>query len=118
MMTANERREEIIRLLIGRRFESASNLAREFSVTTRTIRTDIVVLTLSYPLDTVMGRHGGVKLADWYHPHSNILSTEQQDVLFQLIRIANQTQKKILYQILFEYGSPQNRRMIEAQSKE
>lgn len=44
-MTASERRDEIIRILIVRRFETAGRLAIELSVTERTIRSDILILS-------------------------------------------------------------------------
>ena len=52
-MTATERREEIMRIMVARREESMQVLARELGVTDRTIRNDILVLTAKYPLDTV-----------------------------------------------------------------
>ena len=67
-MSPNERRQQLIEVLCQRRQDTMANLAEEFGVNERTIRRDIEVLTLSYPLDTVSGRYGGgVKVADWYH---------------------------------------------------
>lgn len=60
-------------------------LALELGVTRRTIRSDITALTVDYPLETQRGNGGCVKVADWYHPHRNILSCEQQRVLSELI---------------------------------
>ena len=95
-MTANERRAEIMRLLVTR----------------RTICTDIETLTLDYPLESTMGRNGGVRLPEWYHPHRNILSAEQQTVLSQLMESANERQREVLAQMLVEYGSPKTRQMM------
>ena len=111
-MTANERRAEIMRVLTARRSESMTHLAEEFQVTTRTIRADILALTVDYPLETVMGRHGCVRVAEWYHPHRNILSAEQQTVLSQLMESANERQREVLAQMLAEYGSPKTRQMM------
>ena len=58
-----------------------------------------------------MGRNGGVRLPDWYHPHRNILSAEQQTVLSQLMESANERQREVLAQMLVEYGSPKTRQM-------
>ena len=79
-MSANERRAEIIRIMVARRQESMQVLASELGVTDRTIRADILALTAEYPLETVRGNGGGVRIADWYHPHKNILSKEQISV--------------------------------------
>ena len=110
-MTANERRAEIMRILTARRQESMGRLALELGVTRRTIRSDITALTVDYPLETQRGNGGCVKVADWYHPHRNILSCEQQRVLSELIGICNVHQANVLRQMLAEYGSSQHRTM-------
>lgn len=104
-MSANERRAEIIRILLSRRQETMQVLALELGVSDRTIRTDITALTAEYPLETVRGNGGGVRIADWYHPHKNILSKEQILVLEQMMNAADDSQKKVLDQMLRAYGS-------------
>lgn len=44
-MTATERWEEIMKIMVARGQENMTNLARELDVTTQTIRTDIEILT-------------------------------------------------------------------------
>lgn len=105
VVSANERRAEIIRIMVARRQESMQVLARELGVSDRTIRNDILVLTTEYPLETVRGNGGGVRIADWYHPHKNILTVEQMTVLEQLMSQADDDQKRVLDQMLREYGS-------------
>lgn len=106
MTTANERRAEIMRILVARRHETMAELANELGVTDRTIRTDITVLTADYPLETVRGNGGGVKIADWYHPHKNFLSSEHQTVLIKMLDKADKQEQKILLEMLAEFGSP------------
>lgn len=108
-MTANERRAEIMRIMTARRQESMGRLALELGVTRRTIRSDITALTVDYPLETQRGNGGCVKVADWYHPHRNILSCEQQRVLSELIGNCDAYQVNVLRQMLTEYGSSQHR---------
>lgn len=105
-MTANERRNEIMRILMGRRHETMRHLADELDVTDRTIRTDITILTVDYPLETVRGNGGCVKVADWYHPHRNIFSQEQQNLLINLLSKADNSEQKILREMICAYGSP------------
>lgn len=105
VVSANERRAEIIRIMVARRQESMQVLARELGVSDRTIRTDILALTAEYPLETIRGNGGGVRIADWYHPHKNILTVEQMTVLEQLMSQADDNQKRVLDQMLREYGS-------------
>ena len=58
-MGTAERRSAIMKLLCRRRYETIGNLASEFSVSERTIRRDIEVLSYSEPIYTQSGRHGG-----------------------------------------------------------
>ena len=108
-MTMNERRAEIIRILTARRKDTMRQLAEELGVTMRTIRSDILVLTVDYPLETQRGHGGCVKVADWYHPHRSILSDEQQRVLKQLMSTGDEHQAKVLREMLMEYGSRSRR---------
>ena len=85
-MTMNERRAEIMRILTARRSITMPELARTFQVTTRTIQNDVVALTVDYPLETQQGKGGCVRVAQWYHPHRNILSGEQQRVLAEIMK--------------------------------
>ena len=93
-MSANERRAEIMRIMVARRQENMQVLASELGVSDRTIRNDIVALTAEYPLETYRGNGGGVRIAEWYHPHKNIMSQEQISVLEQLMEKADDAQKK------------------------
>ena len=101
-MSANERRAEIMRIMVARRQENMQVLASELGVSDRTIRNDIVALTAEYPLETY---RGGVRIAEWYHPHKNIMSQEQISVLEQLMEKADDAQKRVIDQMLREYGS-------------
>ena len=94
-----------MRIMVARRQENMQVLAAELGVTDRTIRNDILVLTAEYPLETTRGNGGGVRIADWYHPHKNIFSQDQISVLEQLMDKADDEQKKVLDQMLREYGS-------------
>ena len=108
-MTPIERRQEIMRILVARRSETAPRLARELGVGVNTIRRDILALTLDFPLETIPGKYGCVRVAEWYHPHRNIMSMEQQTVLSQLMESATERQREVLRQMLVEYGSPKAR---------
>ncbi len=112
-MMLNERRAEIMRILTARRRETMGCLANELNVTSRTIRTDITALMVDYPLETLRGNGGCVKVADWYHPHRNLLNEEQQRTLSQLMESATEQQAEVLREMLVEYGSPKYRQMYE-----
>ena len=112
-MTMNERRAEIMRILTARRSITMPELARRFQVTTRTIQNDVVALTVDYPLETQQGKGGCVKVAQWYHPHRNILSGEQQCVIAEIMQTASEQQAQVLREMLLEYGSPKTRQTLQ-----
>jgi len=102
-----------MRILVGRRRETMKHLAVELGVTDRTIRNDVTILTVDYPLETIRGNGGCVKVANWYHPHKNILSQEQQAVLTQLMNKVDEPQQRVLREMLVEFGSPAFRKQLE-----
>ena len=79
-----ERRQKILEVLCLRRHDTYSNLAHEFNVSTGTIRRDIVVLTCSYPIETVKGSHGGVRVAEWFHLDRRTLNSAEITFLRRL----------------------------------
>ena len=83
-MDQSERRNAIIDVLCQRRFESVANLAAQFNVSTRTIKSDILVLSCSYPITTTRGHNGGIRIADWFHPDKRFLSRQQENLLCRL----------------------------------
>ena len=111
-MMPNERKNEIMRILTARRSDTAPHLAAELGVSVKTIRRDILQLMTEYPLETVSGNGGCVRVAEWYHPHRNIMSMEQETVLSQLMESATEQQREVLRQMLVEYGSPKTRQTM------
>ena len=104
-MNTYERRAEIMRILTVRKRETMGRLADELGVSDRTIRNDITVLTAEYPLETARGIGGCVKLAEWYHPHRNILTQEEQRVLSRLATFGDVHDQRVVTNMLAAYGS-------------
>lgn len=104
-MSASERRAEIMRILVGRRKCYLSDLAQELGVSKRTIQRDVQTLVLQYPLESIHGNGGGVRVADWYHPYKNMLTEEQSVALEQLLLFADIRQAEVIRQILAEFSS-------------
>ena len=98
-----ERRTAIYAVIITWRQDSVSLLAAEFAVSERTILRDIMLLTLSYPVETVRGRRGGVKLADWFRPTDNFLSAKQIMLLRKIEPSLNQEDRVVLNSILLQF---------------
>ena len=65
-LTAIERRLEIIEIIKSNSITSLSSIARQLDVSYRTIRTDIEVISLSYPIEVLPGAAGGVRVIPGY----------------------------------------------------
>lgn len=96
-MQAFERRRKIIRTLYYRKSVTCETLAQELGVTVRTIYMDIDALTYSYPIETVRGRYGCVRLSDEYIRQHKVLRSDQAELVD---RIRSQLKKRDL--IIFD----------------
>lgn len=106
-MTALERREAILEVLIERKNEKMINLANEFSVSKRTIEQDILVLSLSYPIYTKAGRYeSGVYIDPDFYLHKQYLKSKEQECLEEVLKIATPEQQKLLNEIIKKYARP------------
>ena len=105
-MTAAGRRAELVRVLRGRKKDTIKNLAFALGVSERTIRRDLLTLTVDegYHIDTLPGNGGGVVFHDHSNPHKGILSQEQIDVLSELAQSTGGYKAKILKEILDAYA--------------
>lgn len=83
-MSANERRMQMLELLCERRFETIENLMFEFNASRSTIKRDVQTLMLSYPIYTVQGNGGGVRVVDGYYLGRKYLNEEQTLLLEKL----------------------------------
>ena len=112
-LSANERRAEIMRILESRREEKMSNLAFYFNVTRKTICTDVEILMTSYPIETVQGRYGCVRLMDGYFMYQGFLSEEQQQTLIEIFPKLDKQQSDVIFGLLRANGSMRNKECIE-----
>ena len=84
MSSTTERRQSILEVLCLRRFDTIDHLADEFGVSRRTIRYDLEVLQCSYPIETVKGGGGGVRVMDGYYIGMKYLNSGQAALLEKL----------------------------------
>ncbi|MGN0782812.1 MAG: HTH domain-containing protein [Christensenellales bacterium] len=103
-MTANERRNAILEVLCMRRFDTLENLAFEFGVSKRTIRYDIEILSLTYPIYTVQGNGGGIHVDDQYRLGKNYLKEEQQELLERLLPGLKGKDVEVMKSIIKSFG--------------
>ena len=99
-----ERRQKILEILCLRRCETTDNLAHEFNVSRETIRRDITILTCSYPVETVRGGHGGVKVADWFHLDRRTLNADEITFLRRLESQIDGADREMLNRIIVQFS--------------
>ena len=110
MRSSSERRMSIIETLSERRSDSIDNLAFEFGVSRRTMRNDIEILSLSFPLYTIPGPRGGVFVADGFSLGKRYLTDEQTDLLTRLIPTLSGSDADIMKSILQTFGLPKRKK--------
>ena len=103
-MTASERRNAILEDLCMRRYEKVSNLAFQYGVTTRTIRNDILILSLEYPIYTAKGNGGGIYVDKNFRLGKVFLKNEQQELLERLLPGLDGKDKEVMKAILKTFG--------------
>ena len=101
-MSATGRRAELIRIMRGRKKDTVANLARELAVNEKTIRRDLLTLTVDdgFHIDTMKGKGGGIIFHGHNCPHRKILSQEQIKVLREMVKLGNEHQVNVLNGIL------------------
>ena len=106
MKSTTERRMEIVAILCERRYETIANLAFEFSVTHRTIRRDIEILSLSFPFYTTKGTGGGVHTMDGFRLGMKYLTNAQCELLKRLLDTLKGADREVLEGIIKTFQKP------------
>ena len=99
-MRANERRQAIWHTLCSRRHVTIAYLADEYKISRSTVRDDVDILSLSYPIVTIRGNGGGIKVADWYQPGEQLLSEAQMDLLLRISKTLSGKDAQIMSSII------------------
>ena len=106
-----ERRYEIMKILCRHRHSTIRNLASEFGVSVRTILRDIDTLSRTEPIDTQLGKHGGVYVMEGYYLERMYMTDTELDVLRKLYISADDNgslltndEKDILKHIISQYS--------------
>ena len=95
-----ERRRQLIAVLYERQNDTVGNLAFEFSVSSHTIRNDIRVLELEYPIYTRMGAGGGVFILDSSRLQQRWLTVRQRELLMDVCGIWGDEQALMVKSII------------------
>ena len=99
-----ERRQKILEVLCLRRHETTGNLAHEFNVSRGTIHRDLIILTCSYPIETIQGGHGGVRVADWFHLDRRALNSDEITFLRRVGEQLSDPDREKLNRIIVQFS--------------
>ena len=103
-MNAVERRWAILTALCARRQETRGNFANEFGVCKRTIDYDVFCLSLKYPIYTVRGYGGGIRVVDGFRLDRPGMNEKQLGLLNRLLCRLDGEDEIIMRQIIAIYG--------------
>ena len=106
MRSTTERRQSILEVLCLRRFDTIDHLADEFGVSRRTVRYDLEVLQCSYPIETVKGGGGGVRVMDGYYIGMKYLNSGQATLLEKLSEALSGDELLMMQSILKTFSKP------------
>ena len=106
MRSTTERRQSILEVLCLRRFDTIDHLADEFGVSRRTIRYDLEVLQCSYPIETLKGGGGGVRVMDGYYIGMKYLNSGQAALLEKLSETLSGDELLMMQSILKTFSKP------------
>ena len=106
MRSTTERRQLIIENLCRRRKDTVDRLAEEFGVSRRTIRYDLEVLQCSYPIETVKGGGGGVRVMDGYYIGMKYMTDSQTSLLNKLSENLSGDELDTMQSILKTFSNP------------
>ena len=113
MYRTAERRCKVLQILCERRSETIDNLAFELSVGRSTIRRDVDVLSMSFPLYTTKGTGGGVHIVDNFNLGMKYLTSAQCALLERLLESLVGNERELLYSIIKTFRNPiQNKRKV------
>lgn len=106
MQSATERRQLILEYISEKRFVKIQAIADEFNITTRTVKSDIQLLSCSYPIETRTGRYGGVFAADGWYLSRRYLHDDQEALLRKLLPGLQPEEQKTMEGILAAFAKP------------
>lgn len=106
MRSTAERRQQIIEYLSECRRATVSEVACKFNICEKTVKNDIEVLSCSYPIYTVQGNGGGIRVADGWYLSRSYLSEQQEALLRDLMSGLQAQDRETMNAILAKFAKP------------
>lgn len=100
--TANDRRLAILMYLCRVGSATRQELMDRFQVSKNTIDRDVIELSRHHPVDTVLGRAGGVVIEDGYYLGKQYLNEEQESLLRTLTAVAPDAKSRATLQSILD----------------
>ena len=85
-MTANERRMQILNVILAKRSVTMLELQNEFHISRSTARRDIEELSLSHPIITAKGGGGGVSVMEGYKLGMKYFTNEELEIMNSILK--------------------------------
>lgn len=106
MITAAERRQQILILLSHKRAITLSELIAECGASRSTIKRDIEILSCSVPIFTVRGKGGGIYVSDGWYLSRIYLTDAQETLLHRLSESLTDDDMYVMQSILCSFAKP------------
>ena len=107
-LTTFERREEIRALLVKEKSTTSTFLMNHYGVSRKTIYNDILFLNSIMPLETYRGNGGGIFLKMEYDAPKVYLTTEEENLLLNVLDSLSVKEKKLMINIINKFSMPDN----------
>ena len=106
MQETAERRIRIIKYLCKCRETTVEHLACRYGVSERTIRRDLLTLSLNHPIEMRQGKGGGVYIMDGYRLGVKYLNENQEKLIRDCAENADEKDKEVFESILMDFCKP------------
>lgn len=106
MRSTAERRQPILEYISDRRFVKMQEIADEFGICLRTAKSDVQLLSCSYPIVTENWRGGGIRVMDGWYLSRRYLHDDQEALLRELMPGLQPDKQEVLQQILTAFAKP------------
>ena len=107
MQSTTDRRQMILEYLLDNKRTTRMELANRFGVSLRTIERDVIVLSCSYPIETLQGGGGGIFIAEGYRLGMKYLTEEQASLLERISETLSGEDLSIVKSIIKTFRRPQ-----------
>ena len=106
MQNTTERRQLILEFISDNRCVKMQQIADTFGICLRTAKTDVQILSCSYPIVTENWRGGGVRAMDGWYLSRRYLHDDQEALLRSLLPGLQPEQQETMKSILTAFAKP------------